>query len=1146
MFVKGQFLDSCPSSLAIHLKEQAPKSLDDLAATSDHYLHAHNMSLRTASQKTPWRSSLQSGLVCFNSKQPGHKAVMCPNLKDTSAATSNLRCFICDKSGHLAKDCRSRELPYEKKQSAAAASLKVKERRVPVDEPMADIRVEDDFPIAIGMIEEKSIKVLRDTGCNGVVVRRDLVQESQLTGKVGCLTLLDRSVIEAPIAKININTPFYMGQVEALCIENPLHDLVLGNIPGARPPSDAVPITVESQASAVVTRARSERQKEPTKPLKVAKTSEWPAVSRKEFEESQNSDKSLDKLRSATEEKERGKGKSYFGVKDNLLYRFFWHPNVNGGKVLKQLVVPTQLRFKTMEIAHETMMSGHLGIKKTSDRILSNFFWPGLKDDVRRFGLSCDICQRTLNKGSVPKIPLQKTPIIDTPFKRVAVDLVGPIHPPSSGGHRYILTLIDYATRYPEAIALKNIATEDVAQGLLTIYSRIVFPEEILSDMGSQFVSDCMKEVERLLNIKHLSTTPYNPQCNGLVEKFNGTLKSMLRKLCVDQPREWHRYLDALLFAYREVPQESTGFAPFELLYGRSVRGPIHILRKMWSAEVTEPEVLSSYRYVFDLQERLEDMFAIVNEEASKSQARYKVNYDSKNKVKQRKFQPGDFVLLLLPTDQNKLLMHWKGPFKVIEAVGPADYKIEVNNKVKLMHANCLKKYYVRTAGDCVSASCAQQVLSDNESDKSLNETDFLPFVTVERNETVDMIEIDGNLSDQQKAEISALLQQFEEIFSDVPGCTNLIEHEINLTSDVPVRSKPYTVPFSMCDGLKRDIEAMISNGIIQPSSSPYASPVVLVKKKDGSNRFCVDYRRLNKITLFDPEPMTTNNDVFEKLSNDRYFTTIDLTKGYWQIPVAECDVAKTAFVTHEGTYEFLRMPFGMVNSSATFVRAMRKMLKGINNVQVYIDDVIVHTRDWESHIEVLKCLFGRFREVGMTIKPSKCVVGASKVDFLGHNVGDGVIGLHESNVAKITNASKPRTKKEVRSFLGLTRYYRDYNPHYAAIAAPLSDLTRKGKPNVVIWDAAEESAFNALKCSLTCAPILKLPDTSKPFVLRCDASNIGIGAVLLQYHDGELFPVSYASKKLSDTEKRYSTIERECSAIVWAIKKSILCICME
>ena len=189
------------------------------------------------------------------------------------------------------------------------------------------------------------------------------------------------------------------------------------------------------------------------------------------------------------------------------------------------------------------------------DRITSNFYWPGIHGDFTRFCRSCDICQKTIQKG---KVPLELMLLIDTPFKRIAVDLIGPIHPPSEQGHRYILTLVDYATRYPDAIPLKSISTEAVAEALVDMHSRLGVPEEVLSDLGAQFVSECMQEVSRLLSIKQLSTTPYHLMCNGLVEKFNGSLRSMLKKLCSEQPRQWHRYINALLFAYREVPQGST------------------------------------------------------------------------------------------------------------------------------------------------------------------------------------------------------------------------------------------------------------------------------------------------------------------------------------------------------------------------------------------------------------------------------------------------------------------------------------------------------------------------------------------------------------------------------------------------------------
>ena len=275
-------------------------------------------------------------------------------------------------------------------------------------------------------------------------------------------------------------------------------------------------------------------------------------------------------------------------------------------------------------MAHDSLFGGHLGVKKTDDRIQTNFFWPGLLEDVTSFCRSSDVCQKTVVRGSLPRAPYGDMPLIDQPFKRVAIDLVGPTASASGKGHRYILTLVDYETRYPETVPLKNIDTATVAEALLDMYSRVAVPEEVLSDLGTQFTSDCMKEVSRLLSIRRLTTSPYHPACNGLVEKFNGTLKRMLRRLCHEQPRQWHRFINPLLFAHREARQEATGFSPFELLYGRTVRGPVQILKELWSEEDEVPEVTTSYQYVLELRERLDETMKLAQDELEKNQGRNK------------------------------------------------------------------------------------------------------------------------------------------------------------------------------------------------------------------------------------------------------------------------------------------------------------------------------------------------------------------------------------------------------------------------------------------------------------------------------------------------------------------------------------------
>ena len=237
---------------------------------------------------------------------------------------------------------------------------------------------------------------------------------------------------------------------------------------------------------------------------------------------------------------------------------------------------------------------------------LSFFFWLGVCGDVARFCKSCDICQRTIRKGRVTKIPLGKLPLIDTPFKRVSVQLVGPSEPRSDKKSRYILTMIDYATRYPEAVALPSIETERVAEALIAMFIRVGIPSEMLIERESRVTTEVMNEVSMLVSLQQLTTIPYRPYSKGPVEKFNAMLKQVLLTMCAERPNDWDKHLPALLFAVREIPQESLGISPFELLYGRNVRSPMQILRELWSVEETDEHAWLKYQYVIDLRERLE------------------------------------------------------------------------------------------------------------------------------------------------------------------------------------------------------------------------------------------------------------------------------------------------------------------------------------------------------------------------------------------------------------------------------------------------------------------------------------------------------------------------------------------------------------
>ena len=313
-----------------------------------------------------------------------------------------------------------------------------------------------------------------------------------------------------------------------------MFDLVIGNIPGAWNPDN--PVTCVETRCAAVTRAQA--RKDATIKLLVAKdVTAQTSITKDELAKLQQEDTTLEKYVNLKDAVKKGDYKIKYKKRRGILYRI--RSRVDGlAERSKQIMVPKTLRRKVMEVAHDSIFGGHLGIKKTKDRIQTYFYWPGMQGNVTSFCRSCGICQETTAKGFVPRVPLGDTPLIDMLFRRVTVDLVGPISPPSEKGHQYILTLVDYATRYPKAVPLKNIETETEAEALLDMYSRLGLPEEVLSDLGTQFVSKCIEEVSRLLSTKRLTTTPYHPICNGLVERFNDTLKKMPRCLCNEQPRQ--------------------------------------------------------------------------------------------------------------------------------------------------------------------------------------------------------------------------------------------------------------------------------------------------------------------------------------------------------------------------------------------------------------------------------------------------------------------------------------------------------------------------------------------------------------------------------------------------------------------------------
>ena len=562
------------------------------------------------------------------------------------------------------------------------------------------------------------------------------------------------------------------------------------------------------------------------------------------------------------------------------------------------------------------------------------------------------------------------------------------------------------------------------------------------------------------------------------------------------------------------------------------------MLRDIWSNEELNEEMMNTYEYVLNLRSKLEETCKIATESLLNAQEKQKYYFDKKSKP--RILEAGDEVLLLLPSENNKLQMKWKGPFKIKQQVGMYNYVVEIGNNEKVFHINMLKKYYRRDDQTKQKMTVGAIVWeSDHEEDvEEESRAEVVELCSRNKIETWKDVNVNPELSENQKEEVHDLLQEFSDILSSVPGTTNLIEHKIELTDNTPIRSKMYPVSYGMYETMREEINSMLSMDIIEPSESPYSSPVVLVKKKDGGLRHCQDMRQVNKVTRFNCESLPDPNSIYAKLTGDVFFSKLDFCKGYWQIPMAEDAKEITAFSTPFGHYQFKKMPFGLVNSGATYMKMMRLLLKDLECTDCFVDDVLQHTKDWSQQIDILRKLFERIRAANLTIKPSKCFIAYNDVDFLGHRIKEGEIMPMDSLTEKIHTAGVPKTKKQLRSFLGLANYYRKFIPGYAGKVKALTDLTKTGCPDKLKWEDQHQHAFDMLKEQLSIKTILKLADLSKPFVLRTDASEIGVGAVLLQDYGGMLFPVTYISKKLLPRECSYSVMEKECLAVVWAVNK--------
>ena len=402
----------------------------------------------------------------------------------------------------------------------------------------------------------------------------------------------------------------------------------------------------------------------------------------------------------------------------------------------------------------------------------------------------------------------------------------------------------------------------------------------------------------------------------------------------------------------------------------------------------------------------------------------------------------------------------------------------------------------------------------------------------------------DSILSSDQTKVLVYLIQSFPTVFTTSPGRTATLQHHIDLLPGTkPRNSAPYRYSPARRLIIESQLTEMLDQGIIIPSKSPWASPVVLAPKKDGSIRFCIDYRKLNDVTIKDAYPIPRIDDTLDALHHAQYVSTLDLRSGYWQVELDHISRPITAFVTHKGLFECVVMPFGLTNAPATFQRLMDVVLAGLKwqCCLVYLDDIIVYSPTFEQHLQDLRNVFIALEAARLTLKPPKCNFCRAEMKFLGHIITAKGIKPDPSLISTVTQFPPPTNIKQVQAFLGLTGYYRRFIRNYAKIAEPLLKLLRSQKSTPrnasLPWNLDCTSAFHILKDRLISPPIMRPPNFSFPFILELDACEYGIGCILTQEYDHHKYVIAYASRTLSPAERNYSSVEREALAIVWATK---------
>lgn len=396
-------------------------------------------------------------------------------------------------------------------------------------------------------------------------------------------------------------------------------------------------------------------------------------------------------------------------------------------------------------------------------------------------------------------------------------------------------------------------------------------------------------------------------------------------------------------------------------------------------------------------------------------------------------------------------------------------------------------------------------------------------------------------LSSTDKNLLDEAIAQFQPSVPNTPlSCTHLVEHHIDTGSTPPIKQRYYPVSPYVQKEMDEELERMLALGVIEKSNSPWSNPLVGVRKPNGKLRLCLDSRKLNAVTKTDAFPLPYISRILGRLKGTKYLSSIDLSDAFWQVPLSSKDKEKTAFtVPGRGLYQFKRLPFGLHGAAQSLCRLMDAVL-GYDlepSVFVYLDDIIIATDTFKDHVRLVKEVARRLKAANLSISLAKSKFCLRQINYLGYVINQAGISVNPDKVSAMVNYPSPKNVRDVRRLLGMATWYSRFIPNFATVSAPITELLKKSKMKFV-WSEKAESAFNILKTALISAPVLATPDFSQPFILYCDASDVGVGAVLVQGSGTNERAITYMSQKLSAAQAKYTTTEKECLSVILAIEK--------